>query len=252
MATHNEHLDSDFHDDRSPWAKPSVMLSGMFLLALLLAGIVFLVVKGGGSSTRTHHAQSAHGGSPAPATTPARTATTTAAGAGGCSLPAGSQTVPSASPPAGTQWAQVGSMEAPQAPSTLGPGRTQGVWNTCFAHSPSGALLAAFNFWAEDTAAASGEVYRRMSVNAPNAAYATHTQLDDGGPVQFAGYKYDSYTPTTAMLDIVIQGPEGKLGSVETTMLWTNDDWRYDFPPQGKPAFEVISDLTGYVPWSSF
>ena len=143
-------------------------------------------------------------------------------------------------------------MQAPQAPSTLGPQRSSDVWNMCFAHSPSGALLAAFNLWAEGTAAPSGDVYRHLAVDVPSQAYRTATRLDDQGPVQFAGYRYQSYTPAVAQILIVVQGPQGKLGSFATTMRWAGRDWRYLFPPEGQLAVQIIPDLSGYVQWSAF
>ena len=164
----------------------------------------------------------------------------------------GSQAIPLAAPPPGTTWNQVGSMQAPQAPSILGPERTNGVWNTCFAHSPNGALLAAFNLWAESTAAPSGEVYRHLAIDVPTQAYRTASRLDDQGPVQFAGYKYQSYTPSAAQVLIVVRGPQGKLGAFATTMRWVGSDWRYAFPPGGQLSLQVIPDLTGYVQWSAF
>ena len=98
-------------------------------------------------------------------------------------------------------------MQAPQSRQAYGPQRTNGVWNTCFAHSPSGALLAALNFWAESTAAPSGEVYRHLAIDVPSQALKTTSRLDDEGPVQFAGYKYQSYSSSTAQVIVVIKGP---------------------------------------------
>ena len=151
-----------------------------------------------------------------------------------CTLPAGDQTVPYR-PPAGITWNEVGSMQTPQAPSTLGPQRTNGEWNACSAHSPPGALLAAFSFWSEGTAAPSGQVYRRLAVNVPPQALSTHSRLDDEEPVQFAAYKYETYSPASAQLIVVIKGPRGALEAAGTTMRWTGSDWRYGFPPNGTP-----------------
>jgi hypothetical protein len=142
-------------------------------------------------------------------------------------------------------------MQVPQSPPVFGPQRSSGLWNTCFAHNPTGALLAAMNLWAEGTAVPAGALFQRLAVGAPknlgNAA-----QLDSSGPVQFAGYRYVSYTPAEAQVAVVFRGPEGKLLTVVTPMVWRADDWKYLFPAGGTPAMQVISDLTGYVPWSSF
>ena len=140
----------------------------------------------------------------------------------------------------------------PQAPGTLGPQQTSGVWNTCFAHNPTGALLAAINLWAEGTTTATpSEVFQRLAVGAP-ANVGSNVRLDDAGPVQFAGYKYDSYTAPDAQISVVLQGPQGKLVAFVTSMQWNGSDWKYVFPSRGVPPIEVIPDLTGYVPWSEF
>ena len=237
-------------EERSPWSKPSVLLSGMFVLALLAAGITVVILKGGGSTQ--HRAQAPgkatpHGSSSAPGSTQGSSRTA-------CTLPAGSQAVLYGSPPAGTRWATVGSMEVPQARSLYGPQRTNGVWNTCFAHNPVGALLAAMNLYAESTtgAATAGETYRHLAVDAPSASFRATNHLDDDGPVQYAGYKYDSYSPSRAEITVVIRGAQGKLGAVVTPMIWSVGDWKYLFPRVGVPSFEVIPDLTGYVTWSAF
>jgi hypothetical protein len=218
-----------------------VLISGAFLLALILAGILVAVV--GGGSHYTNHSTAQH--STASSTTPSSPSSTA------CTLPAGSQTIPSNSPPPGTQWATVGSMQVPQAPNLYGPQQTHGVFNTCFAHNPSGALLAALNLWAETTAADPSKVFQKLAVGAPKNL-GNSSRLDASGPVQFAGYRYDSYTPTQATIAVVIKGAQGKLVAAVTPMRWVGTDWRYVFPPNGTPSLQVISDLTGYVQWSDF
>jgi hypothetical protein len=218
-----------------------VLLSGAFLLALVLLGIVVAVIGAGSGASRSAYT----------ATTAARPATPAAtASPGGCALPAGSQTVPSTSPPQ-AQWGTVGAMQVPQNPAVYGPQRSDGPWETCFAHSPSGALLAAMNFYAEGTAASPRAVLERLAVDV-TAADSTGGGLDASGPVQLAGYRYDAYSPGQARLTIVLRGPEGKLAGVVTVMRWTGADWRYVAPADGTPSAQVLSDLTGYVAWSAF
>lgn len=218
-----------------------MLLSGAFLLALVLLGVVVAAV-GGGSDTSHPASTPTTAASPAPASTKAS--------AGGCSLPSGAQTVPSMSPPQ-AQWGTVGSMQVPQNPAVYGPERSNGPWETCFAHDPSGALLAAMNLWAEGTAVPASQLFARLAIGAPKDL-GSNAQLDSGGPVQFAGYLYDSYTPSKAQVAVVFRGPEGKLLAVVTSMVWSDGDWKYLFPTNGTPAMQVIGDLTGYVQWSSF
>jgi hypothetical protein len=227
--------------ERSPWSRASVLLSGAFLLALVLLGLVVAVIGAGGGANHTASRQPA-------AIRPALNQP--AASVAGCSLPAGNQTVPADSPPQ-TRWGTVGSMEVPQSPTVFGPERSDGLWETCFARNPSGALLAAMNLWAEGTAVPPSELFARRAVGAPTNLGST-AQLDSSGPVQFAGYRYESYTSSDAEVAIVFMGPEGKLLAVLTSMVWRAGDWKYLFPPEGAPAMQVIGDLTGYVQWSGF
>ncbi|MGH3610204.1 MAG: hypothetical protein ACRDRD_19270 [Pseudonocardiaceae bacterium] len=227
--------------ERSPWSRASVLLAGAFLLALVLVGVVVTVVGDGGAASHSARTQPT-ATRPKPNQTPAS--------AGRCSLPAGSQTVPSTGPPA-AQWGTVGSMQVPQNPAVYGPQRSHGPWETCFARDPSGALLAAMNLWAEGTAVPPSELFQRLAVGVPKHLGST-AQLDSGGPVQFAGYRYVSYTPSQAQVTVVFEGPEGKLLAVVTSMVWSGGDWKYVFPAGGAPAMQVIGDLTGYVQWSSF
>ncbi len=224
--------------ERSPWSRASVLLSGAFLLALVLLGLVVAVIGAGGGANHTASRQPA-------AIRPALNQP--AASVAGCSLPAGSQTVPADSPPQ-ARWGTVGSMEVPQSPTVFGPERSDGPWETCFARNPSGALLAAMNLWAEGTAVPPSELFARLAVGAPTNLGST-AQLDSSGPVQFAGYRYESYTSSDAEVAIVFMGPEGKLLAVVTSMVWRAGDWKYLFPPEGAPAMQVIGDLTGYVQW---
>jgi len=220
-----------------------VLLSGAFLLALVLLGIIAAVIGAGSGGSDARRPASAPD-------TAARPAAPAAASPGGCTLPAGSQTVPSTSPPP-ARWGTVGSMQVPQNPAVYGPERSDGPWETCFADDPSGALLAAMNLWAEGTAVPPNELFARLAVGTPKNLGST-AQLDSDGPIQFAGYRYDAYAPAAAQVAIVFEGPEGKLLAVVTSMVWRGGDWKYVFPTGGTPAMQVIADLTGYVAWSSF
>ena len=112
---------------------------------------------------------------------------------------------------------------------------------------PSGALLAALNFWSEGTAAPSG-------VSAPGCRCACGggpaSRLDSGGPVQWAGYKYDSYTPS-ARVSVVLRGPQGKLVAFVTPLVWRRR-LAIPVPAGGEPSLQAIPDLSGYVAWSDF
>jgi len=234
-------------DRRNPWTRPGFIAAAALLATLAIIAVILAATSGGGTAHQSNiQASQPTTTTPSSATTRSNSGNSTA-----CTLPAGNQTIPSDSPPPGTSSAQVGSMSTPEEPATLGPQRTSGVFKTCFAHSPAGALLAAFNLLAEDTAGNPSDVYHRLSIGAPRNL-GNNDRLDSNGPVQFAAYKYQSYTSSTAEILIVIKGYQGALEAVDTPMRWTGSDWRYLYPVNGVPPLSKLSDLTGYVPWPAF
>ena len=174
------------------------------------------------------------------------------ASASGCSLPAGDQSATSIqlSPPGVTDWHQVGNMQVPEAPATLGPQHGSGGWFYCFQHSPAGALLAAINVWASGTGADATAVAQHYSLEITPQQLGS-TELPPG--ITLDGYQYESYTPSQAVVEVVM-GVYGR-GDVEatTTMAWVPslNDWRVDVPPSGSIGGSIVdSSLAGYVAWA--
>ena len=138
------------------WSKPIGLLSAGVLAVMVLGGGGALILAGGGSAPRAAIA----------ALAPLQ------ASSSGCSLPASGQDVASVelSPPAIVGWHQVGNMEVPEAPATLGPEHESGGWFYCYEHSPGGALLAAIGVWASGTAASATQVAPEAEVSASTPA----------------------------------------------------------------------------------
>lgn len=232
-------------DNRSPWTTRGFVL-GAALVAFVAVLAVLLVVTGHGR----HPANSTR----APSRVSVSAAKPAVAGSE-CGLPAGSQSVPT-SPPAAAGWVLVGSMAAPNSPASVGPGRTAGGFRQCFAHSPTGALFSAVNFWAAGTAFPPSQVYAHLAADTPSRAAAVRfsqgdgSRLSDSGQVQLAGFEFNSYSSRQADLSIVLQSTDGQLVTVACTMLWQAGDWRYEIPPSGAPAAGQIQSLDGYVVWS--
>jgi hypothetical protein len=236
-------------EDRSPFAARGFLFSaGLMAIVVLLAVALVLTGGGGGSAKRPSVVSAAR-----PAGVDIRSGTP-AADASECGLPTGSQAVPVA--PAAAGWVLVGSMAAPNDPSTVGPGRTVDGFRECFAHSPLGALYSAVNFWAAGTAFSPARVYATLAADTPaRAAVVRYSQgdnsrLSDSGQVELAGFQFDSYSASEADLSLVLQSTNGGLVTVACTMVWQAGDWRYEIPPSGVPATGQIQSLTGYVPWS--
>jgi len=236
---------------RSWWAERRFLASAVVIAVLVLgAGLVLVTADKRGASRPLGVSASR---SPVAAPRPARRGP---AGAVGCSLPAGSQSIPQGAPQ--TAWQLVGSMAAPTAPATIGPQRAVDGFRVCFAHSPLGALFAAVNFWAEGTAAPSAAVYEHLAADTPLRAQAiTAAQTDGAGrldsltKVQVAGYALTAYDPATAVITLAFQLADGAFVSVPTALAWENSDWRYVIAAGGTvPGAAQISDLNGYVAFS--
>jgi hypothetical protein len=210
-------------------------LSVCLLVAVVIGGGVALMLGRGGSASRTATA----------ALAPVRVSSS------GCSLPPGSQDVSSVelSPPAIVGWHQVGNMEVPEAPATLGPEHESGGWFYCYQHSPAGALLAAIDVWASGTAASAGQVARHVAVNVTPRALGSD-ELPPG--LSLAGYQYMSYTPREAVIEVVFEVYDRGDVEVTTPVVWVPGlrDWRLDVPESGSVSSSVVdSSLAGYVAW---
>lgn len=191
--------------------------------------------------------------------TPAPAASRSAAPAGGasiCGLPAGEQSVPSV-PPVSTDWELVGSVAAPTAVKSIGPGVVTDGLRSCYARSPLGALYAATSFLATTSEpnlrlpavrdlAAKGE--------GRDKALDLITGSDPGpatGGVQFAGFTFLNWDADSSVIDVALR-TGGNVGHLPVSLRWEDGDWKVIFPPTGEiyDAIAPLPNLTGYIPWS--
>lgn len=220
---------------RAFWSAPVGVLSAWLLAAVVIGGAAALIFAGSGSPPQPA------AGVPAPMRE----------SSSGCSLPASSQDVSSVqlSPPAIVGWHQVGNMEVPEAPATFGPEHWSGGWFYCYQRSPAGALLAAIDVWASGTAATASQVARHLAVNVTPAALGSG-ELPPG--LSLAGYRYMSYTPRQAVIEVVFDVYDRGDVEVTTPMLWVASvgDWRLDIPASGSVESSVVDpSLAGFVAW---
>lgn len=159
-------------------------------------------------------------------------------------------------------WKIIGSMAAPQDPKGAGPGKTSndGVLNTCFAHTPTGALFASVNYLASLTDArnvgrlaplfADGEFKTELEASPPPASDSGDTSRS-----QIQGFKIDSYSANEATVDLAIQytggANDGQLLSLPVVVKWEDGDWKVFISSNGAPvAPATLSSLGGYIPFS--
>jgi hypothetical protein len=236
----------------SPWTQRRFLASAGVLALIVVLGIAAVLLPGGGKD-------------PAPAA-PAETTTTVAGAAGAdpaasvCGLPAGDQKVPKAAPK-DTRWELVGTMAAPTAPKTLGPGKSTGGLRSCFAHSPTGALYAGINFIAltanDSTRDAAAEALLSKGTGR-DAALSDNagSEAADGTRMQVAGFRFLSYDTSTAVIDLALRifvpPTQATYLHFPATMRWQDGDWKLVAPPDGQVygGMQPVADLTGYLPWS--
>jgi hypothetical protein len=262
---------SESEEDKSPFG-PGFVAAGIVVGAILLCGVVLLVTDSssgnasasagtGGSVASSDSAATPVVGSPAspgrPATPDAAaTARQPAAGAISCSLHDGDQAIPTKAP-AADGWEVSRRVVVPRS-STYGPGTTDpDGFRHCFAHSPTGAVYAAYNAIAAiaDQRQAVPTVRKLMVPGADTDALIR--ELDDdsssgSAATQLAGYRFidAGLDRATVMLAIPV---ESAYMSATLTLVWHDGDWRVQPPPPGEPVgapFAQHRDLSDFVTWS--
>jgi hypothetical protein len=209
-------------------------------------------------------------GSPPASRNPAATATASPAGAAGPGSQ-GQPQVPRVSL-ASVRWSGFYGVELPVS-EQAGPYDTSGGVAAGFAHTPLGALLAAVNIGVRANAQWGPRIFTaviRGQVTGPDAAallagcqgaYDQAAQSDGvtGGQqlgtvdVTEQAFRWITYTPAAAILDLVSAGP-GSNGatvraSVQMDVVWDGGDWKVVAPPGGDwgNSAAELSSLAGYT-----
>ena len=195
---------------------------------------------------------------------PAPALTTSAAAVGpGCNVPGDGSTTPLTTVPADLSWVVSGGELTPTSP-TAGPMSSDGVVARCFAHDAEGALIASVRIQqqiAEATSStwpiaaeglAPGPDTDALSAQIATVLAQPPAPADTNTPfAAVAGFKFLSYSPTTAVIELVYRTTSGGLYAASQTMQWVGGDWR--IAPLGpselsSPQTQVTS-LLGYVEW---
>jgi hypothetical protein len=173
---------------------------------------------------------------------------------------------------ASVRWSSFYGVELPVS-AQAGPFGTSGGIAAGFAHTPLGALLAAVNIGVRANAQWGPRIFGaviRGQVTGPDAAallagcQAAYDQTAQSG--QVAGgqplgtvhvteqaFRWITYTPAAAILDLVSAGP-GDGGatvraSVQMEVVWDGGDWKVVAPPGGDwgNSAAELSSLAGYT-----
>ena len=175
-----------------------------------------------------------------------------------CRLPDGDQSIPSNQAPTSDGWEVSRRVVVPRS-SAYGPAKTDpDGFRRCFAHSPTGAVYAAYNVIAAlaDQTKAVPTAGKLMVPGRDADALIQQLKKEptDGAsePTQLAGYRVldASRDRATIMLALPM---ESEYMSATITLTWYAGDWRLVPPTNDNPVGAPYSqhrDLDGFVAWS--
>jgi len=170
------------------------------------------------------------------------------------------QAVPT-SPPQGVTWSLFQGVALPSSHS-LGPIRVSGPVYAGYAHTPTGALLAAAQISSRYLISPGQDwrqVVERQVVPGPGRDVYVHkrakvdsTSVLPGTYGQFAGFRFVTYSPDVAVVQFVSRFSSGNLQVATNTLRWLDGDWKLQLQPDGSatPTVQSVNSLAGFVPWS--
>ena len=156
------------------------------------------------------------------------------------------------------QWALVGTIAAPSVPGQ-GPGVVdEDGFRSCFAHTPTGSVVAATNLAALGSYPPVRERFNAEAL-APgpgrDAVLATPTTqgASDGPRLRLVGFQLLRYTGAQAEVDLALATSTGSLLGFTGYLTWAGGDWKVRMADDGSDLSSVspISDLSPYIPWSA-
>ena len=167
--------------------------------------------------------------------------------------------VPTAAP-AGVTWSLVQGVALPTSPVD-GPTKVSGPVFAGYSHTPTGALLAASQISSRYLIADSGWQQIVSQQIAPGPGRDAFTKLraplrsnppPAEGYGQFAAFKFVTYTPSVAVIELATKFRNGSLQVSTETVVWAGTDWQLQLQPDGAstPSIQPVTSLAGYAIWS--
>jgi hypothetical protein len=77
-------------------------------------------------------------------------------------------------------------------------------------------------------------------------------RVDTAGVGQIVGFRFITYTPAVAVIQVVVRFPSSQYQVATNTVDWLDGDWKLQLLPDGSSASTVqtVNDLAGFVPFS--
>lgn len=234
-------------DEPSPWTRPWFIAAAGFMCAVVL---LLVVVLAAGDGNDDGGGQAA----PTPSTSPAQPDGN--ADGDGCPGLEESDEEPTVAPPA--DWDLFRTVALPVS-SEAGPAVIDGDVARCYAHSPTGALMAAAQIGTRYTLAEDWQtVMEEQTVgDAKDGLIDARVELEEtesppapqpGELGQIAAYDITTYSPDTAVVQLITRFVDGSLQASTATLRWMDGDWRYEVSQTSAPQKTVLS-LQGFTEW---
>jgi hypothetical protein len=228
-----------------------LITSAVLLGAVPVLGLYLLLTKPSATRPPRQHVPTA------------RLTTSPAPAGPGCNVTGDGSSTALGSVPADLSWVVSNGELTPTSP-TAGPMTNDGGVARCFAHDAEGALIASVRI-AQQIAEATSSTWPMAAEGlAPGPdSDALRAQMvtllvqppapaDTNTPfAAVAGFKFLSYSPTTAVIELVYRTTSGGLYAASQTMQWAGGDWR--IAPLGPSELSSpqtsVTSLLGYVQW---
>jgi hypothetical protein len=238
---------------RSFWDRRTV--SAGVVLALVVGLLIWLLVTRVGG---THHVV-APTTLRSPASSVATTVKHTTSSGSACHVPTGSQAVPQYTPQ-GITWQLYQTVALPYS-NTAGPMIVDGGVARCYAHDPLGALLAASQIpyrylispdWRQVVQLQVTPGKGRQVYVAERSKVTNASGNQPGEYNQLAGFKFVTYSPAVAVVEIVTKNGNGGLQAGPDTVEWSDGDWKLQLQPDGSSSAQElpVTSLVGFATWS--
>lgn len=252
--TNNDATSGHAGDDEDSGSSKKFIASAVVVAAIVVLGLVLTLTNLFGGKTDPGSARP----TPAlPASSAPASATDSATGeASVCGLDAVemSGTI-TTGPPA--IWSLVGTTAAP-AIKGQGPGQIdEDGYRSCYARTPTGALLAAANYSALGSyGPVRKKFYEQATVPGPGRDALLKKPItgagDGGARIQIAGFRVLRYNGHQADVDLAFRSSNGAIGATVMNLQWSGGDWKIRVADDGTELspFVQLPSVTGYVLWS--
>ncbi len=226
---------------KGPWW----LISSVVVTVLVIAAVViFFMTSPPGEDTSE---------SPAPAT-----AAPSGAAVAACEQPASPETTLTAAPL--SEWVLVGSMLAPNAPTTLGPATqdAHGI-RSCWQHSPAGAAMFATNYFAQTSDIRRMPFITQLVADGPGRDVMERAMQDSvpgvsQSRIAISGVRLLSYSADGEVtVDVLLRSVATKqFVSFPLVIVWQNGDWKLVATDEGgfPLSSSVVESTAGYLPWA--